>query len=147
MIRGMRHPGLNMRPALLILCFASLLACSRPSDPEQAVRAVLVAAEKAAETRDVSAAMELVSEDYRDAEGRDPAQLRQYLRGYFALNPRVELIVHEESIEFPEVNRARIQSRIVQVGGRRSIDGERFTIELVDESGTWRLLRTERTRD
>jgi hypothetical protein len=37
--------------------------------------------------------------------------------------------------------------RIVQVGGRRSIDGERFTIELVDEAGTWRLLRAERTRD
>jgi hypothetical protein len=136
-----------MRPTLLILCFASLLACNRPADPEQAVRSVLVAAEKAAETRDVGAAMELVSEDYRDAEGRDPPQLRQYLRGYFALNPRVELIVHEDSSKFPEVNRARIQLRIVQVGGRRSIDGERFTIELVDEAGTWRLLRAERTRD
>jgi hypothetical protein len=136
-----------MRHLLLMICLASLAACSRPSDPEQAVRAVLIAAEKAAETRDVGAAMELVSADFRDAEGRDPAQLRQYLRGFFALNPRVELIVHEESIEFPEVNRARIALRIVQVGGRRSIEGERFTIELVDEGGTWRLLRTERTRD
>lgn len=136
-----------MRHALLMICLMSLVACGKPSDPEQAVRAVLAAAEKAAETRDVSAAMDLVSADFRDAEGRDPAQLRQYLRGYFALNPRVELIVHEESIEFPEVNRARIGLRIVQVGGRRSIDGDRFTIELVDEAGTWRLLRTERTRD
>lgn len=136
-----------MRHLLLLICLASLAACSRPGDPEQAVRAVLIAAEKAAETRDVGAAMDLVSADFRDAEGRDPAQLRQYLRGYFALNPRVELIVHEESIEFPEVNRARIALRIVQVGGRRSIEGERFTIELVDEGGTWRLLRTERTRD
>jgi hypothetical protein len=136
-----------MRHALLMICLVSLVACGKPSDPEQAVRAMLVAAEKAAETRDVGAAMDLVSADYRDAEGRDPAQLRQYLRGYFALNPRVELIVHEESIEFPDVNRARIALRIVQVGGRRSIEGERFTIELVDEAGTWRLLRTERTRD
>ena len=136
-----------MRHLLLLICLASLAACSSASDPEEAVRTVLIQAEKAAETRDVGAAMDLVSADFRDSEGRDPAQLRQYLRGYFALNPRVELIVHEESIAFPEVNRARIALRIVQVGGRRNIDGERFTIELVDEGGNWRLLRTERTRD
>ena len=136
-----------MRHLLLLICLASLVACSRASDPEQAVRAVLIAAEKAAETRDVGAAMDLVSQDFSDAEGNDRARLQQFVRGYFALNPRIELIVHEESVEFPEPNRARIALRIVQVGGRRGLDGDRFTIELVDESGTWRLLRVERTRD
>jgi hypothetical protein len=136
-----------MRFALLIVCLVSLVACGKPEGPDEAVRAVLIAAEKAAETRDVGAAMDLVSKDFRDAEGNDRAQLQQFVRGYFALNPRIELIVHEESVEFPEPNRARLALRIVQVGGRRGLDGERFTIELVDESGAWRLLRVERTRD
>lgn len=136
-----------MRFALLTICLLSLAACGKPEGPDEAVRAVLIAAEKAAETRDVGAAMELVSKDFRDAEGNDRAQLQQFVRGYFALNPRIELIVHEESVEFPEPNRARIELRIVQVGGRRGLDGERFTIELVDESGAWHLLRVERTRD
>lgn len=128
---------------------ALLAACSPAPDRESAVRAVLEAAETAAEARDVGAAMELVSADYGDDAGRDRNALRAFVRGWFALNPRIELLVAVQGIEFPESNRARVRLQVASVtrGAGLSVDGERFVVELLDEGGEWRLLRATRARD
>lgn len=126
-----------------------LCACQSAGDPEAAVRDVIAAGEAAAEARDVGAALELVSTDYADDRGQDRAALGNFLRGWFALNPRVELVVRIESVEFPEPNRARVQLAVTSLSsrGRLAVDGERLTAEFVDESGDWRLLRVARARD
>lgn len=128
---------------------ATLGACSRAPDREAAVRAVLATAESAAEARDVGAALELVSADYGDEAGRDRAALRAFVRGWFALNPRIELLVTVQGIEFPDANRARVRLLVASVtrGAGLSVDGDRFVVELIDENGDWRLLRTARARD
>jgi hypothetical protein len=132
----------------LLATVTTFAACSAAPDPEAAVRAVLEAAEAAAEARDVGAAIELVSADYGDDAGRDRAALRGFVRGWFALNPRIELLVTVQDIEFPESNRARVRLQVASVtrGAGLSVDGDRFVVELVDEDGDWRLLRTARQR-
>lgn len=137
-------------PTLCLLALvAALGACGDTPDRETAVRAVLEAAEAAAEARDVGATIELVSADYGDEAGRDRAALRAFVRGWFALNPRLELLVSVQSIEFPDANRAKVQLQVASVsrGAGLSVDGDRFVVELVDEDGSWRLLRTARARD
>lgn len=144
------NAGRRWRDALYALLFAALLAaCSAAPDRETAVRAVLEAAEAAAEARDASAAMELVSANYGDDAGRDRAALRAFVRGWFALNPRIELLIDVQGIEFPEPNRARVRLQITSVtrGAGLSVDGDRFVVELLDEAGEWRLLRATRARD
>ncbi|MEZ5458070.1 MAG: hypothetical protein R3E65_01680 [Steroidobacteraceae bacterium] len=139
-----------LRGRLCALLLGAVLAgCSAAPDRETAVRAVLDAAEAAAEARDVGAAMDLVSADYGDDAGRDTAALRAFVRGWFALNPRLELLVAVQGIEFPESNRARVRLQVASVsrGAGLSVDGDRFVIELVDEDGEWRLLRAARARD
>jgi hypothetical protein len=141
-MRRTRHPLRILQSIMLASVLLALHACGPKPDREAAVRAVLEQAEQAAESRDVGAAMELVSEDYADAEGLDRRGLQQFVRGYFVLNPRIELLVRIESLEFPEGNRARLRLQIGSLGTR--LEADRFTIELVDESGSWRLLRAER---
>jgi hypothetical protein len=55
----------------------------------------------AAEARDASDVLDLVADDYEDAQGFDRAQLRNFLRGYFLAHPKIELLVNIESLEFP----------------------------------------------
>lgn len=54
-----------------------------------------------------------------------------------------------QGIEFPDANRARVQLLVASVtrGAGLSVDGDRFVVELVDEDGSWRLLRSSRARD
>jgi hypothetical protein len=127
----------------------TLTGCARGEDPEAAVRAVIAAGEAAAEARDVGAALDLVSADYGDDRGQDRAALGQFVRGWFALNPRVELVIRIDSLEFPEPNRARVELAVTSLAsrGRLAIEGERLSVELVDEDGAWRLLRVARARD
>ncbi len=130
----------------VLLLGAALGGCGVPPERETAVRATLAAAERAAEERDVAAALALVSADYGDDAGRDRAALRRFLRGWFALNPEVELLVTVEQLEFPDANRARARLRVAALshGAGLTIDGDRFVVELVDENGTWRMLRAAR---
>ncbi len=154
----MRTPRIQVKPnARVMLCAlllgavlgVALTGCGSAPDRETAVRAVLEAAETAAEARDVSAAMELVSADYGDDAGRDRAALRAFVRGWFALNPRIELLVNVQGVEFPDANRARVRLQVASVsrGAGLSVDGDRFVVELLDEDGEWRLLRASRARD
>lgn len=134
--------------ALVVLCIA-VLGCAPPTNQETAVRAVVEAAEQAAEARDVHAAMALVSADYADSRGRERDGLRQFIRGYFALNPKIDLLVFVESIEFPDSLRARILVQVTSLtrGSRMGLDNEAFSLELFNEEGTWRLQRAERLRN
>ncbi len=136
--------------ALLTILVISIgtQGCAPPPDREAAVRAIIEAAEQAAESRDVGAALALVSDDYADSSGRDREGLRQFLRGYFALNPKIDLLVLVESIEFPDDTRARVRLQVTSLtrGSRLALDNEAFSLELFNEDGKWRLQRAERNR-
>ncbi len=132
---------------------AHVAACGARGTPEEQVRATLAAAESAAEARDVSNVMALVADDYSDDNGYDRARLRDFVRGYFALNPTLEIVMRIESIEFPatDLARARLSVATLGAGGGGALglsaDGERFDVELVRASDAWRLRYARRARE
>lgn len=132
--------------AILILLLAT--ACSNPPDsPEAQIRALIGRAEQAAEARDAEALRELLTENYRDASGRNAAETERLLQLYFFRNRQVRLLLDIESIELVYRDFARVQL----VAGMAGDDGGllpragawRFALELTRDAGEWRVSRAE----
>src|SRR5512139_913384 len=89
------------------------------SDPEAEIRALLAAAEEAAEARDVGFFRDALGENYRDARGNDREELLRKLRGLFIANQRIEIVsrVDEIVIEGGDAARAVVHAGMV---GRRT---------------------------
>jgi hypothetical protein len=127
---------------------AVLAAGCGASDPEAEIRALLAAAEDAAEARDVGFFGEVLSDSYRDARGNDREETLRMLRGLFIANQRIEIAsrVDEIVIEGGDAARAVVHAGMV---GRRTnaglIDGldadlYRFELELVNRGGNWQII-------
>jgi hypothetical protein len=117
-------------------------------DPEAEIRALLAAAEAAAEARDVDFFGEVLAESYRDARGNDRAEMLRVVRGYFIANQRIEIVSRVDEIVIEGDSAARV---VVHAGmlGRRTgaaliegIDADlyRFEIELVNDGGDWQVI-------
>lgn len=128
-----------------------LAGCGSADPPEVQVRAVIDAAEVAAEARDVSALMDLVSPDYKDTDGRQAEELSRYLRGYFIANQSIHLLTRVESIEFPATGVAEVALTVGMVG--REAEGQsawdlaadiyRIDLTLMDDEGDWRVTHVD----
>ena len=120
-----------------------LSACGSRSSDEEQVRAVIDAAEIAAESRDASDVLEHVASDYSDSNGFDRAQLQNFLRAYFLANPRIELLVRIETLEFPVagLGRARIAVNALPSGDSATLD-----VEFRQEGGEWRIARADQIK-
>jgi hypothetical protein len=132
--------------SLLILHLASslaLVACGARSSDEEQVRELIVSAEESAEARDSSDVLDLVADDYSDAQGLDKAALGNFLRAYFLSHPKLELIVNVESVEFPADGLARAVVTVATVE-LANPDVERLAVELRRHDGEWRVARADR---
>jgi hypothetical protein len=133
----------------LTLCVAVILLCAcaaRSSDDEQ-VRALIVAAEDAAEARDASDVLDLLASDYSDSQGYDRAQLQNFLRGYFLANPKIEVRASVQDLQFPVegLGRARVDVTMLPAGDSVSLQVE-FRREN-GKDGPWRVSRADRIRE
>ena len=100
----------SRRCLLFLLLLASFLCgCARetPVTPEQQIRALLDRAEATVEARDLSAAMDLISSDYRDAFGRNRSEMRRMLAGYFLRHQSIHLLKQVEQITLTDETMAR----------------------------------------
>jgi len=143
------------RTIILSLLAAGMLVlsgCGDSTSPEDQIRAVVAAAEKAAEERDLSDVMALVSDDYQDPRGQSKKDISDLMRGFFILNQSVHLITRVEDVKFPsdEVAKARV---VVGMLGRQSqedwsfaADVYTFDITLILENGNWQLQRADWNR-
>lgn len=132
--------------ALLILSLASALAlaaCGARSSDEEQVRELLASAEESAEARDSSDVLDLVADDYSDAQGLDKAALGNFLRAYFLSHPKLELVVNVERVDFPADGLAQA---IVSVATLElaNPDMQRLAVELRRRDGEWRVVRADR---
>lgn len=129
-----------------------LAGCGTPDSPETRVRAVIAAAEQAAEARDVPGVMELVSPDYADADGRQAAELSRYLRGYFIANQSLHLLTRIDSLDFPARDVAEVAVTVAMVGREAeaesawdlAADVHSFRLTLMEKDGDWRVTHADR---
>ena len=128
------------------LCVAVifLAACGSRSSDEEQVRALLDAAEAAAEARDTSDVLEVIASDYSDSQGFDRAQLQGFLRAYFLANPRVEILLTVQDLEFPVegLGHARVGITSLPAGDRAT-----FQVEFRKEGARWLVARADRVRN
>jgi hypothetical protein len=128
-----------------------LAACSREPSPEDRVREVIATAEAAAEARDLSDTMQLVSERYADVRGQDKAAIRDLMRGYFLINQSIHLLLSVDDIEFPANDMARMRVTVGMLGRQDAgvddwslaADVYEFDIQLLNEDDDWRLISAE----
>lgn len=134
-------------PTTLLLVL--LGACGSKSSPEDQVRAVIAAAETAAEARDLSEVMDLVADGYTDTRGQDKAAIRDLMRAYFVINQSVHLLMRVEEIEFPADEIATAHIAVGMIGQQTQEDWQfvadiyEFDVQIVREDGDWRLQSAE----
>src|SRR5688500_6157191 len=92
-----------------LACALAILGTScAADDPEAKIRALLAAAEAAAEDRDIGFFRDVLGESYRDARGNDREEMLRKLRGYFIANQRIEIVSRVE------IGRASCRERVEQ---------------------------------
>jgi hypothetical protein len=132
--------------ALLVLLAA---ACGPRGTPDAQVRAVIARGEAAAEARDLSALVDLVSPTFQDGRGGNRDELKQYLRGYFVTHQSIRLLIRVDSVEFPYKDMAKVSLTLGTVG-RETADASAFDLaadvhdvelEFQLEDGEWRVTR------
>jgi hypothetical protein len=135
-------------PVLLGLAlFAS--ACGPEQSPEARIRDVVDAGEAAAEARDLSGLMALVSPAYRDGRGNGPEELKQYLRGYLVMHQSVHLLTRVESVEFPYRDYAKVRLTVGTLGRETAAatafdvaaDVNEIVLQLALEDDEWGVVR------
>ncbi len=143
----------RLLPAVCLLGLSALFSfgCSRHQTPEQEIRAVIAEGERAAESRDLSGLMALISDRYQGEQGQVRDDVRSLLRGYFALYPSVHLWARIESVEFPYTDMAQVRLAVAAVGresaqqGGLELSGDLHEVELrfENEAGRWLVTRAE----
>jgi hypothetical protein len=135
---------MNSSLALILSC--ALAACSAPTSDEQRVRDLVASAETAAEARDVGDVLDLVGDDYADAQGNTRDSLQLFLRAYFAAHPKLELVTSIDSVEFPAdgLARARVTVRGLDLDRFDVGDSVALDVELRRQGGEWRVVRADR---
>ena len=137
-----------MKPWAIPSLLAVLASGCGAGDPEAEIRALLAAAEEAAEARDVGFFGDALGDSYRDARGHDREEVLRLLRGLFIANQRIEIVSRVDEIVIEGEGAARA---VVHAGmlGRRTgaalIDGidadlYRFELTLVNEDGDWQVI-------
>jgi hypothetical protein len=138
-----------MKFSLSLILSCAVVACSSATSDEQQVRALIASAEEAAEAHDVGDVLDLVGDDYTDAQGDSRDSLQLFLRGYFAAHPKLELVTSVDALEFPVADYARARVTV------RGLELDRFDfgrsvaldVELRREGGHWRVVRADRARE
>jgi hypothetical protein len=136
---------LSRLPATLALL--TVAACGT-TDPTAAVRERLEAAAHAAEARDTGFFRDFLAASYLDDRGNDRAAALQLVRGFFLVNQKVEIVsrIDEIKLSGPDAARAVVHAGLVgQRVGATALGGlhgdlYRFELELVNESGDWRII-------
>ena len=126
----------------------ALVAGCGAGDPETEIRALLAAAEEAAEGRDTGFFGDLVGSAYRDAQGNDREQLLRMVRGYFIANQRIEIVSRVDEVVLEGADAARAVVHAGMLGQRSGgelfagVDADlyRFELELVNDGGDWQII-------
>lgn len=149
----MRTSSRRCRPAsslLLLLTILTLLlpaACNEEQGPEAIAQSFVAACKEAAQERRLRDLRDLIAEEYADAAGRTAQDVLAVAAGYLMRNRSVHIYTRlQEATE----QDGRIAATVLAALAGRPIsdvsvlpslnaDLYRFNLELIEESGAWRL--------
>lgn len=131
---------------ILIALYLMLAACGAPeSDPDTGLRAWVADAEVAAEEKDRSGLLAMISENYADSRGNDHKRIGDTLRVYFFRQQSIALITSIDEISMLGDTAAQLEITVGMAGTNNSAlgisaDAYQFELELelVDED--WMLI-------
>ena len=132
------------------VALAAVLApapCGEASAPEEQIRALVSEVETAAEARDVGDVLARVSDEYADESGRTCADLGRLVRGWFTLQPALELVTRVEDIEIESDDYARARVTVGVLARRgapedwdAALDVQTIDVRLRRDGGEWRAI-------
>jgi hypothetical protein len=132
---------------LAIIAVVALTGC--PGDkrsPEEQIRALVADAAQAAERKDVSSMVALISERYSDTQGQNRKALEGMLRLLFLRHESVHVYTRIQEIALLPSDRARLTVYAalasLPIAGEAQLRGDlyRFDLELVRENRKWRVI-------
>jgi hypothetical protein len=136
-------------PTLTALLGAAAAGCGS-NDPQAELRDLIAAAEAAAEARDTGFFRDTISASYADRRGQRRDDVVNVIRGMFLTNATIEVITRIETIELAGTDAAKVKLQAALVGKREGatffdVDGDldRIELELVRESGDWRVISAD----
>ncbi len=113
------HP-LARSGAIALALVAGLLgsACEGETGPpnEQAIRALIDQAEEYAESRDLEAFRDLISEDYVDPRGNNRQSVVLMLNYYFSANRSIHLLTRAPQVHFTDSSHADVLVFVAMAG-------------------------------
>ena len=152
-MKGTGSASIRMNSPPFIILWAVLFsfilsACADKESPEDQVRRFVAAGVMAAESRDVLAIRDLISEDYRDDGGRDRRKLAGLAAAYFLRHKSIYLFTKINEINFPVAGQSRVEVFVAMTGlpvtGAEALfdlraDVYRFELTIINESDDWLL--------
>jgi len=127
--------------------FVVLLAACGGDDnsPENEVREWITRGEIAAEEKDRGELLDMISVNYRDAQGNDRKQIGDLLRLYFLRQNSISLLTSIDEISISGDTAASVQLAIGMAGTRDNAlgfdaDAYNFEFELIKSDGDWLLI-------
>jgi hypothetical protein len=136
-----------MRILIYSLICAFLAGCGGgpETDPEEALRAWVEAAEAAAEDKDRRDLLAMISENYADSRGNDHVQIGNMLRLYFLRQKSVAFLTNIGDIVLIGDTAAQVNLTVAMVGTNASelgirADAFNFELELANTDDEWLLI-------
>lgn len=141
------HCWARLRYKILAVALAGLLcACSEPSTgPEGEVRAWVERAVAAAEAKERSTLIDMISPAYADARGYNRTRVGDMLRVYFLRMNTIELITSVDEINIMGDSAAEVLITVGMAGKRDNLlgfsaDAYQFSLELEKGGSDWSLI-------
>ena len=134
----------------LILCTAAwiLAGCGSSTEsgnPEDDIRAWVERGETAAEAKDRSGLLDLISENYTDSRGNDRSKIGDTLRVLFFRQNNIALLTSIDDIQFMGDSAALVNVTVGMAGTRNAgiglnADAYAFEFELEKQGEDWLLI-------
>jgi len=136
------------RAAVLAVMLLTLFlgACGGADEgPEAALRAWVAEGQRAAETKDRGALMDMVAEEYADSRGNNRDDIENLLRFYFLRQQKVALLTRIDELTVIGETAAELTLQVGMAGTNDnalgfSADAYRIEMELVRDGDDWLLI-------
>lgn len=144
MIAGFTARRARLVAAGLVCLLVS--ACGGPQEgPEEAIRAWVQDGHEAAEAKDRSALLDMISPAYTDSRGNSREDIGNMMRFYFLRQDKVVLITNVDELEVFGDSAAKLVLQVGMAGTNDnalgfSADAYRFEMELERDGDDWLLI-------